>query len=307
MKTIIAFIFFVIYSSFISYVYAAEHHENKSAYLSHGDPIKITDDIYLIGGNGGNIAVNIGPDGMLIVDNGVAGNADRLKLQLTKLGGKNTLKYIINTHWHDDHSGANNKLGHRAVIVAHDNVRKHLSKKHGVKLFDLSADAFEPQGLPTITYPEQTNIHFNGHTIELVYFAGGHSDSDSMVYFREANVLHMGDLMVYPMLPFIDYDSGGDALRYAENIAKILKLIDDSTIVIPGHGQVTDKEGMMEFHTMLTGTIAEITAMHSRGMSLDEVQKKGLSPHWEKWSYSAITPKIWIDEIYFALEKKAEH
>jgi len=263
---------------------------------------KLTDDIFLIKNNGGNIALNVGEQGLLMVDNGNPEEAKELRKAIETLGGDKPLKYIINTHWHYDHSGGNNLLGESATIIAHDNVRKYLSEPQTIPLFKLSHEAYKQQGLPTITYPQQTNIHFNDHTIELIYFANGHSDSDTLVYFTEANVVHMGDLMVYPMYPFIDFNSNGNAINYANNIGKILTIINDETIVIPGHGVVTNKQGMKDFHTMLTGTIAEVTALRAQGLSEDEIIERGLSDRWEKWKHSAIKENTWIEEIYLSLD-----
>ncbi|MEM9624153.1 MAG: MBL fold metallo-hydrolase [Pseudomonadota bacterium] len=262
-------------------------------------PIK--GNLSLVTNKGGNIAISTGEDGLLLVDNGNADEATLLAATLRKFGKGEGLAYIINTHWHDDHSGANNLLGHSADIIAHDNVRKYLSEDRSVPLFNMHYKALESQGLPTITFPQQVNLHINGDLVSLKYYGVGHSDSDIVVFFRNQNVVHMGDSMVYPMYPFIDMEHGGNTFSYIENIRKVLKEINEDTIVIPGHGRLTDKAGMQEFLDMLVKTVEEVRQMKAANLTSLQAQAKGLHPKWRAWGDSAITEAIWIDEIYRSL------
>lgn len=261
----------------------------------------ITENIYLFSNKGGNIAVSRGEDGLLVVDNGNADEAELLSIALQEFGEGADLAYIINTHWHNDHSGANNLLGHSADIVAHDNVRKHLSVPQRIELFNMSGEAFEPQGLPTITFPEQVNLHINGDQVSLKHYGPGHSDSDAVVFFEKANLVHMGDSMVYPMYPFIDFAHGGNTFSYIETLELVYNEINEDTIVVPGHGVLTDKAGIREFIEVLEQTIEEVRVMKAQGLTSAEAQAKGLDPKWAAWSESAITEEIWIDEIYQSL------
>lgn len=263
----------------------------------------IVGNLSLVRNKGGNIVISTGADGILVVDNGNADEAELLAAALKRFAPDQNLAYIINTHWHDDHSGANNLLGHSANIVAHDNVRKYLSGPRSVPLFNMHYDALEPQGLPTVTFPEQVNLHINGDTVSLKHYGPGHSDSDAVVFFTRHNVVHMGDAMVYPMYPFIDLEHGGHALRYIETIEAVLAEINDDTVIVPGHGVVTDKAGVDEFLGMLNATVAEVRAMKASGLSNEQAQARGLDPKWLPWNESAITQDIWIDEIYRSLEQ----
>ena len=262
----------------------------------------IKGNLHLVSNKGGNIAVSTGKDGLLLVDNGNADEAELLASALKNFASDKTLAYIINTHWHDDHSGANNLLGHNADIIAHDNVRRYLSEHRTVPMFNMEFDALEPQGLPTITFPNQVNLYINGDLVSLKHYGAGHSDSDAVVYFTAENVVHMGDSMVYPMYPFIDLEHGGHALKYIETIHAVLKEIDDQTIVIPGHGNLTDKAGVQEFLVMLESTVEEVRQMKIAGLSNEQAQAQGLDPKWEPWNKSKITEDIWIDEIYRSLD-----
>ena len=258
--------------------------------------------LYLVTNKGGNIAVSKGEDGILLVDNGNADEAELLAATLEEFASGETLAYIINTHWHDDHSGANNLLGHSADIVAHDNVRKYLSGPRTVSLFNADYDALEPQGLPTITFPNQVNLHINDDLVSLKHYGPGHSDSDAVVYFTRENVVHMGDSMVYPMYPYIDLDHSGNALKYIETIRHVLAEIDDETIVIPGHGVLTNKAGVQEFLVMLEETVAAVRQMKAEGLTNKQAQARGLDPKWLPWNESLITEDIWIDEIFRSLD-----
>lgn len=262
----------------------------------------IKGNLYLVSNSGGNIVVSKGEDGVLLVDNGNPHEAEFLAAALNEFALGEDLAYIINTHWHDDHSGANNLLGHQADIIAHDNVRKYLSGHRVVPLFNMEYDALEPQGLPTITFPDQVNLHINGEMVSLKHYGVGHSDSDAVVYFTGENVVHMGDSMVFRMYPYIDLDHGGHALKYIETIYAVLEEIDEETIVIPGHGVITDKAGVEEFLVMLEETVEEVRQMKAEGLSNEQAQARGLDPKWLAWNESKITEDIWIDEIYRSLD-----
>ncbi len=257
----------------------------------------------LVSNKGGNIVISEGLDGLVVVDNGNADESKQLADALKTYAPEHELAYIINTHWHDDHTGGNNLLGYSADIVAHDNVRRHLSGPRSVPLFGLYADALEPQGLPTITFPEQVNLHINGEEVRLKHYGPGHSDSDAVVFFTGHNVVHMGDSMVFRMYPFIDLEHGGHALRYIETVEAVLEEIDDETVVIPGHGVVTDKAGVREFLAMLYSTVEEVRSMKAAGLSNAEAQAQGLDLKLLPWNNSKITQDIWIDEIYQSLEQ----
>lgn len=252
-------------------------------------------------GKGGNILLSKGDDGLLIIDDDYADMADALKAQLMQHGGVDQLQYVLNTHWHGDHTGTNTVWGESALIVAHDNVRKRLSERQAIPLFNMVSEPYPPQGLPTLTYPDSMRIYFNGDEITLQHFSHGHTDGDSVVFFKEANLVHMGDHLFYPMFPFIDLASGGNAVQYADNVGEILKRIDNNTTVVPGHGPVTDKAGLSRYHQMLVGTIEEVQAMKQAGKTLQQAQAIGLSDRWQEWSNGFIKQPVWISFIYDSL------
>lgn len=275
-----------------------------SAADSHNSNLSIStvkDNILMLSNKGGNIVISKGSDGLLIIDNGYSEQSKALADTLEKIGGKNKLQYIINTHWHGDHSGANELLGNIATIVAHDNVRTRLSASQSVPLFGMESSHYAKQGLPSLTYPDSINIHFNDDTLTLKHYPNGHTDSDTVVFFKKANVVHMGDHLFYPMFPFVDVGNQGNAVNYAANVKAVLDQIDEQTIVIPGHGQITDKAGLRSFLAMLEGTVNEVKTMKVAGKTLEQVQQAGLSNRWQKWQDGFIKEPTWIKIIYTSL------
>lgn len=273
------------------------HNKNTKLYSTQ----KISNSLTLLFKKGGNILLSKGQDGLLIIDNGYADLSNELKTSIDNIGGEQSLQYIINTHWHGDHTGANELLGKQATIIAHDNVRKRLSSPQEIPLFKMVSKAYPPHALPSLTYPTSMNIHFNGDQLQLKHYPKGHTDGDTVVLFSEANVIHMGDLFFHPMFPFIDTQNGGNALHYLENIQAINKTIDSKTVVIPGHGPISNKQGLSDFEKMLNGTIKEVTTLKNSGLDLSAAQQQGLSKQWKKWGNGFINEKTWIGIIYDSL------
>ena len=166
--------------------------------------------IQLLAGLGGNIAVITGEQGIVLVDDGYANKSELLHQALSTLGGEERLAYIINTHWHGDHTEGNLALGKYAAIIGHDNVLKRLSSAQEIALFKMKSDAYPVEARPSLTYEQSMRLHFNGEQMDLVHYPNGHTDSDSVVYFKHANVAHLGDHFFNAFFPFVDIANGGD-------------------------------------------------------------------------------------------------
>jgi len=220
---------------------------------------KVSESIYMLVGDGGNIGVSVGDDGVLIIDDKYAPLTEKIVSALKAISDK-PIKYVVNTHHHGDHTGGNEnlaKLG--ATIIAHDNVRKHLENDGSKK------------SLPVITFNDKLNVFINGEQVIVFHLSNAHTDGDATLYFTESNVLHTGDIYFNGMYPYIDLNNGGSINGCIEAIKQSLILIDDETKIIPGHGPESNKEEYQTTLSMLEILKANVLAEIKAGKSEDEV------------------------------------
>lgn len=281
----------------------SEGHHSESATFKKTE---LTENIWMLQGKGGNIAVLTGEQGIFLVDDDYKEMSSALKSELAKFGGLDKLTYIINTHWHGDHTQGNMALGTHAPIIAHDNVRARLLTTQEVKLFNMVSKPYPEIALPSITYSSAMNIYLNGEDIKIVHYPDGHTDGDSIVFFQKANVVHMGDHFFSGFFPFVDVDSGGNVLTMAKNIQEALSEINDQTQIIPGHGPLSNKDDLIQFHDMLVGTSKEVEVMQQQGMTLEQIKTKGLSSRWDSWTDGFLSTSQWIGILYNSLNKKTD-
>ena len=237
-------------------------------------------------GQGGNIGVSVGDDGILIVDDQYANLAGRIREALAALGS-DTPRFLLNTHFHGDHTGGNADFGTGSLIVAHENVRSRLA----------AGDA-PAQALPVVTYDDDITIHFNGEDITLIHMPAGHTDTDSVVLFEDSNVIHMGDHFFNGGFPFVDLGSGGTVQGYLRNLEKILSWIGDDTQVIPGHGPLASKADLLDFYNVVRDTSVAIRIKKSQRMSKEEIVAEGLGAEYESWGQGFINEQRWIETVY---------
>ncbi|HXO20738.1 MAG TPA: MBL fold metallo-hydrolase [Thermoanaerobaculia bacterium] len=255
--------------------------------------------VYMLTGGGGNIGVSVGDDGVLIVDDQFAPLADKIRAALKGLGdGK--LKFILNTHFHGDHTGGNEIFGAEAPIIAQTNVRKRLASPQSV--LGNPIPAAPAQALPVITFDQTLSIHFNGEEIKAIHLPHGHTDGDSVLWFTGSNVVHMGDDFFNGMFPFVDLGNGGSVQGMADGVAKVLAMVPAGTKVIPGHGALSDLEGLKRFHRMLTVSLDTVGREIKAGKSLADVQKAGLPAEWKSWSGGFIKTDRWLETVYESLQ-----
>jgi glyoxylase-like metal-dependent hydrolase (beta-lactamase superfamily II) len=237
-------------------------------------------------GAGGNIGVSAGADGILIIDDQFAPLAGRIRDAIEVLGAR-VPKYLLNTHFHGDHTGGNADFGAESLIVAHENVRSRMA----------AGDA-PAVALPVVTYDDDVSIHFNGEEITLIYMADGHTDTDSVVMFAGSNVIHMGDHFFNGGFPFVDLGNGGTVAGYIRNLEKALSWIGDDTAVIPGHGPLGDKASLLAFYNVVKDTSTAIRVMKSQRMSKEEIVAAGLDDMYASWGGGFINEQRWIETVF---------
>ncbi len=265
---------------------------------------KVSGNIYMLEGGGGNIGVSVGPDGILIVDDQYAPLADKIKAALKTLG-EGKLKFILNTHWHGDHTGGNATFGPEAPIIAHTNVRKRLAE--GLDLPGRQTKPSPKEALPVITFDESLSVHFNGEEIRVIHVPPGHTDGDSVIYFTAANVVHMGDQFFVDRFPFVDLASGGDVEGYTKNVGDVLAKLPAGVKIIPGHGALATPEDLKRFHNMLVVTTDIVRKKIAAGKTLAQIKSEGLPEEWKTWGSGFIKQDPWLETIFTSLTRKSKN
>jgi glyoxylase-like metal-dependent hydrolase (beta-lactamase superfamily II) len=263
--------------------------------------VHVAGNVHMLEGTVGNMGVSVGEDGLLLIDDDFAPLAGKIQAALKNLG-KGPLKFVLNTHWHGDHTGGNHIFGRKAPIISHTNVRKRLTQtiKWGKRVFKPKPK----EALPVVTFDESLSIHFNGEEIKVIHYPTGHTDGDSVIFFTKSNVVHMGDQMFSGMFPFVDLSTGGDVEGYTKNVAAVLAKIPSDVKIIPGHGPLSGVKELKTLHEMLTGTTAIVRKQIQTGKILAQIKAKGLPAKWKSWAWRFVSEDRWIATIYNSLTKK---
>jgi glyoxylase-like metal-dependent hydrolase (beta-lactamase superfamily II) len=258
----------------------------------------VAGNVYVLRGEGGNIGVSAGPDGLLIVDDEFAPLAEKIEAALKRIN-PGPLKFVLNTHFHGDHTGANAHFGRQAPIIAQANVRKRLAGAVG-------GTRPEPkEGLPVVTFDDALFVHFNGEEIKVLHVPAGHTDGDSLIFFTKSNVVHMGDQFFSGRFPNIDLGGGGDVRGYVRNVELAIRTIPLDAKIIPGHGPLSTMKELKEFHAMLVGTVAHVERQIAAGKTLADVKSAGLPDEWKSWDQTPIRGDRWLDILYRGLSRPA--
>jgi glyoxylase-like metal-dependent hydrolase (beta-lactamase superfamily II) len=245
----------------------------------------------MLTGAGGNIGVSIGADGTLIIDDQFAPLAEKIQNALTQLGGDRP-RLILNTHFHGDHTGSNPNFGSSGAIIAHDNVRMRLANQ----------DDFAPRGLPVVTFAQQLTVHFNGDELAVIHLPNGHTDGDSVVWFKQANVIHMGDHFFNGAFPYIDIGSGGSVSGVIRNLEQVIQMVPADIKIIPGHGPMANIADLSKSLDTIKATQKIIQQGVSAGLSDSKIEAK-LSDY-ANWGKGFISTSRWISIIKSELENK---
>lgn len=243
---------------------------------------QVAGNIYMLQGSGGNIGVSIGDDGTFIVDDQFAPLTDKIVAAIAQLTS-NPVDFVVNTHFHYDHTDGNENFGRAgAYIVAQDNSRKRMETDQ-VLASGRPQEAYDEAGLPKITFFDAMRFYFNGSTIDIVNTGAGHTDGDAQVYFREPNVIHTGDMFVRYGLPFIDRNNGGTLDGMIDATWNIASLIDDETLIIPGHGQISSRSDLLAYRDMLSVIRQRLRDAKAEGLSfaafMESEPARGYAPN----------------------------
>ncbi len=245
--------------------------------------------VYMFEGSGGNIGVSAGPDGLLMIDDQYAQLAPKIEAALKDLD-QGDLKFLVNTHYHGDHTGNNPHFGELAHIIAHTNVRKRLAEK-------------PEEGWPVITFDDHVSIHFNGEEIKAIHYPNNHTDGDVALHFTKSGVVHLGDLFFSGRFPYIDLDGGGDVENLVATVGALLENLPEEVMLIPGHGPLSTKQDLRNYHNMLIETVMHIRKEMDDGMTLAQLQEAGLPAKWSGWAWSFISEDRWIKIVYTSLSR----
>jgi len=248
--------------------------------------IKANGNVYMLQGAGGNIGVFATEEGLLLIDDQFSPLAKRIETAMQSIIDKD-LKYIVNTHYHGDHTGSNSFFSHKAPIFAHHNVRTRLADK----------EPYEQVALPVVTYNEGINIYLANEDIQISHYPNAHTDGDSIVYFKKANVLHTGDLFFELGFPYIDLKNGGNVNGYLLAVDQIIARFPDDVVIIPGHGELTNKARYQEFADMIRFSIKHVSQLLAQGKSEQEILTIGLGKKYQVWSWQFINEERWLKTL----------
>jgi glyoxylase-like metal-dependent hydrolase (beta-lactamase superfamily II) len=248
--------------------------------------------------SGGNVGVSVGADGIVLIDDKFAPLAPKLEAALRTVSDK-PVRFVINTHYHGDHTDGNAVFGQKSTVIAHENTRKRLIAGAGK-----DQPPAPPVALPVITFEDKLSVHLNGEDIRAIHFPSGHTDTDVVIFFTRSNVVHMGDDFFNGIFPFIDVDGGGSVKGMIANVQKLLEQIPADAKIIPGHGPIATTKELRAFLTMLQGTSAIVEAGIKAHKTADQLKKEKALAKFDSWTHGFFKADDFIDLLYKDLSRK---
>ncbi len=265
---------------------------------------KVGGSVYMLeSDDAGNIGASVGEDGIVIVDDQYAPLADKIQAALKGITDK-PVRFIINTHYHGDHTGGNAYFQKQAPIIAQDNVRKRLESGGAAgngSSIHMDVKPAPKEALPIITFDHDVTVHLNGEDIRALYFPAGHTDGDSIIFFPKSNVVHMGDDFVTYGFPFIDVESGGSIDGMIDGVEKVIAHVPPDVKIIPGHGPVSTIDDVKAYLAMLKGTRDAVAKEIKAGKTLDQMKQAKLLDPWKRYSGDFVNEDTFIETLYNSL------
>ena len=264
--------------------------------------IELAPDLYMMAGRGGNLAVSAGDDGVFLVDDQYAPLTPKIRAAIAAVSDA-PIRFVLNTHWHGDHTGGNENLGRAgALIFAHDNVRRRMSVEQFMEALDRRVPPSPDAALPVVTFTEGVTFHLNGDQLHAFHVAPAHTDGDAVVHFRAANVIHMGDVYFANGFPFVDLSSGGSIQGLIAAVDLVLGMADSKTRIIPGHGSLSTRAELVEYRSMLVTIRDRVRDGLARGQSLDELLAARPTREFDEvWGQGFIDPPSFVRAVYRSL------
>jgi cyclase len=266
---------------------------------------RITNTTYMLTGAGGNIGLSVGDDAVFIVDDQFAPLTPKIVAAIAQVTPK-PIKFVLNTHWHFDHTGGNENLGKAgALILAHHNVRKRMSTEQLIDFLNMKTKPDPKDALPVVTFSADMSLHLNGEEIRAIHMPNAHTDGDSVVHYTGSDVIHMGDIYFNGFYPFIDAESGGSADGVVAACDRVLAIATEKTRIIPGHGPLSNAAELKGFRDMVATISGRVKALVAQGKSLDDIKAAKVSADYdEKWGKGFIKPERFAEMLARPLLKR---
>lgn len=260
---------------------------------------EVAEGVYMLEGRGGNIGVSVGEDGAFVIDDQFAPLTERILAAVAELSDQ-PVRFVVNTHWHGDHTGGNENMGEAgAIIVAHENVRARMSTEQFNATFDRTTLPAPEGAWPVVTFTDQVTFHWNGDDIHVLHQEPAHTDGDAVIHFANANVVHMGDTYFNGFYPYIDVSSGGSLDGMIAVADRVLGLADDDTQIIPGHGPLSSKAELQAYRDMLNSVRDNVRTLIADGADRQAlINAKPTADFDEQWGGGFMQPDVWVGILY---------
>jgi cyclase len=261
--------------------------------------------LYMLTGAGGNIGLSVGNDGAFIIDDQYAPLTPRILAAVGAITSR-PIRFVVNTHWHGDHTGGNENIAKTGtVVVAHNNVRKRMSVEQFNDVFNRRTPPSPAGALPVISFSDSITLHVNGDDLIAFHVQNAHTDGDALIHFAKADVVHMGDTYFATGYPFVDVSSGGNVNGIVAAADRVLAMCKPQTIVIPGHGPVSNCDNLREYRNMVASVRDKVRAEIAKGRTLEQLKAAGLTAEYDaKWGRGFIQPPVFVELVYRSLSQR---